>query len=139
MNLFAMYHYLISNVDWHIQNLHNVKLIKSLDHKKPAPMPVPYDLDYCGLVNTGYGVPREGIPIESVTERYWLGNCIQDSEYETVINIFLEKKEEILNIFESCELLERNHKNESVRFLEEFFDLIERDDHGKRAILQNCN
>jgi hypothetical protein len=52
MNLFSMYQYLISNVDWHMPNLHNVKLIKSIDHRKPLPMPVPYDLDYCGLVNT---------------------------------------------------------------------------------------
>jgi hypothetical protein len=139
MNLFAMYQYLISNVDWHIPNLHNVKLIKSLDHKKPLPMPIPYDLDYSGLVNTNYAVPHERVPIESITERYWLGNCLEDAEYETVVNSFLEKKDEILSIFEECEHLEKFNKNMAIRFINQFFNLIEKGDQAKNTILKECN
>ena len=139
MNLFSMYQYLIGNVDWHIPNLHNVKLIKSLDHKKPSPLPIPYDLDYCGLVNTNYSVPREGIPIESVTERYWIGNCLQDGEYEDVIQVFLDKKEDILKLFEDCEFLEKYNKTTSVRYIDQFFQLIEKGEQAKYIILKDCN
>lgn len=139
MNLFSMYQYLISNVDWHIQNLHNVKLIKSLDHKRPQPIPIPYDLDYCGLVNTNYSVPRENIPIQSVTDRYWLGNCMEDEEFEETVAVFLDKKEEILNIFDQCAFLEKYSKTSAIKFINQFYDLIEKGAQSKSSIMRDCN
>ena len=138
MNLFSMYQYLISNVDWHIPNLHNVKLIKSLDHHIPAPMPIPYDLDYCGLVNTNYAVPREGLPIETVRDRYWIGNCLPDEEYDEIVQIFLDKKEDIYKIFEDCDFLDKLNKSSSVKYIDEFYELIEKGEKAKNTILSNC-
>jgi hypothetical protein len=138
MNIFAMYQYLISNTDWYIPNLHNVKMIKSLDHKQPLPKPIPYDLDYCGLVHTNYSVPREGIPIKSVTERYWQGNCLDDSEYESVSNLFLEKKDEIYRIWQECEFLDKFNKNSGIKFIDQFYQLIEKGNQAKYAIMTNC-
>jgi len=138
MNTFAMYQYLISNVDWHIPNLHNVKLIKSLDHKRPLPQPIPYDLDYCGLVNTDYAVTPERIPIESLTERYWMGTCLQDSEYEEVAKLFLEHKDDILKIWEDCEFLEKFNRTTAIKFINQFYILLEKSNQGKNTILQNC-
>lgn len=138
MNNFAMYQYLIGNTDWHIPNLHNVKLIKSLDHKRPSPQPVPYDLDYCGLVNTNYSVTREGLPIEEVTERYWMGNCLVDSEYDDVTNLFLEKKDEIIKIWEECEFLQKFHRTSSINYINQFYQLIEKGKQSKNTIMPNC-
>jgi len=140
MNLFAMYQYLISNVDWHIPNLHNVKLIKSNDHRLPLPMPVPYDLDYAGLVSTNYAIPQERIPIESLTERYWMGTCITDEEFATASAIFLEQKEEIYRLFEECEFLDNINQKNAVRFMKQYFDLLEKGDEvAKRTILKDCD
>jgi len=138
MNTFSMYQYLIGNVDWHIPNLHNVKMIKSLDHKQPLPKPIPYDLDYCGLVNTNYAVPREGIPIEKVTERYWVGNCMEDSEYEVVSSLFLEKKDDILKIWEDCEFLDKYNRVTAIKYINEFYTLLEKGDKVKYVIMQDC-
>jgi len=137
-NIFAMYQYLISNTDWHIPNLHNVKLIKSMDPKEPAPKPVPYDLDYCGLVNTNYSVVRESLPLESVTERYWMGNCLLDSEYDEITNLFLEKKDDIIKIWEDCEFLQKFHKTSSINYINQFYQLIEKGKQSKNTIMPNC-
>lgn len=138
MNYFAMYQYLISNVDWHIPNLHNVKLIKSQDHKKPLPMPIPYDMDYCGLVSTNYAIPQDRIPIESLTERYWMGNCIDEDEYQEVANIYLEHREQIISLFENCESLDKYHKTSSIKFIEQFYDLLDKGPQARNTILKNC-
>ncbi len=140
MDLFSMYQYLISNVDWHMPSLHNVKLIKSNDHRKPLPMPVPYDLDYCGIVNTNYAIPQPRVPIESLTDRYWIGNCLTDEEFSALCVPFLENKDEIINIFEACESLDKIHKRSAVRFINQFYSIIEKDEQqAKRTILKDCN
>ena len=142
MNLFSMYQYLISNVDWHIPSMHNVKLIKSNDHKKPLPMPVPYDLDYCGIVNTNYAIPQPRVPIESLTQRYWIGNCLTDEEFSTLTAIFLENKDEIINIFEECESLDKIHRNTAVKFIKQYYNMIEKSEQqAMRTILKDkdCN
>jgi len=138
MNLFAMYQYLIGNVDWHLPNLHNVKLIKSNDHKKPLPLPVPYDLDYCGVVNANYAVPHERIPIENITERYWMGNCLEEFEYQEVQQTFMENKDEILQIFESCDFLDKYNKNTSLKYINAFFTLLEKEDYNSKTLFKKC-
>lgn len=142
MNLFSMYQYLISNVDWHIPSMHNVKLIKSNDHRKPLPMPVPYDLDYCGIVNTNYAIPQPRVPIESLTQRYWIGNCLTDEEFSETIAPFLENKDEIISIFENCESLDKVHSKTAIRFINLYYGMIEKNEEQARRTLlkdKDCN
>ena len=142
MNTFSMYQYLISNVDWHIPSMHNIKLIKSNDHRKPLPMPVPYDLDYCGIVNTNYAIPQPRVPIESLTQRYWIGNCLTDEEFSTLSATFIENKDEILRIFEECESLDKIHKNTATRFIKQYYTMMEKnEEQAKRTVLKDkdCN
>jgi len=140
MNLFSMYQYLISNVDWHIPSLHNVKLIKSKDQRKPLPMPIPYDLDYCGIVNTNYAIPQPRVPIESLTQRYWIGNCLTEEEFSEISATFLEKKDEIIRLFEECESLDKIHKNTAVKFINQYYNMIEKNEQqAMRTILKDCD
>jgi hypothetical protein len=44
-----------------------------------------------------------------------------------------------LKIFEACTLLDKFHKNSSMRFINQFYDLIEKGDQAKNTILHNCN
>lgn len=142
MNMFSMYQYLISNVDWHIPSMHNIKLIKSNDHRKPLPIPVPYDLDYCGIVNTNYAIPQPRVPIESLTQRYWIGNCLTDEEFSSLCATFIESKDEIIRMFEECESLDKIHRKTAIRFINQFYTIIEKDEkQAKRTVLKDkeCN
>jgi hypothetical protein len=138
MNLVGMYQFMIGNEDWYVPNLHNLKLITSTDHKKPQPIPVPYDLDYSGLVNAIYAVQHERIPVEKITDRYYMGTCLTDEEYEEVIKNFLEHKEEILKFFEENNYLQKSSKNYSLNYLNGFYDIIENKKNGKRMVMKDC-
>lgn len=138
MNLVGMYQFMIGNEDWYVPNLHNLKLTKSTNHKKPEPFPVPYDLDYSGLVNTTYAVQHERIPVENITDRYYMGTCLTDEEYEEVVKNFLEHKEEILKLFEENNYLQKSSKNYSLNYLNGFYDIIENKKNGKRMVMKDC-
>ncbi len=64
---FVVYQYLIGNTDRWISNLHNIKLVTKTGVR---PVPVPYDFDYSGAINTPYSVPHKSLSIKSVLKYY---------------------------------------------------------------------
>jgi len=100
-----VFQYMIGNTDWSIVVGHNVKLLKSLDPTEYFPIGLPYDFDYCGLVNASYAVPPEELDIVSVTDRVYRGFCRTDEEFQKVFDLFIENEEAILNLFQDSELL----------------------------------
>lgn len=139
MNQLGVFEFMIGNTDWHVPNLHNIKLLKVNDPGEPVPIPVPYDFDYAGVVNTNYAVPHESLPIESVTERYYMGNCMTEEEFEEVKQNFLDHKEEIIALFRDCPLLQNFNQKTSASYLEDFYAIIENDRLVKQWLFQNCN
>ncbi len=138
MNPLGVFQFMIGNTDWHVPNLHNIKLLKINDVDWPKPIPVPYDFDYAGIVNANYAIPHESLPISSITERYYMGNCMSDEEFEEVRKVFLENKENILNLFGNCELLQSFNSNSSVRYLEDFFEILSNDNLADKWIFDKC-
>ena len=55
-DVLCLFEYMISNTDWNVSLLHNIKLIRKKDTKEI--IVVPYDFDYSGLVNADYAVPN---------------------------------------------------------------------------------
>ncbi|MFZ9388628.1 MAG: hypothetical protein ACO25B_12180, partial [Chitinophagaceae bacterium] len=54
MTLVAIFQYMIGNTDWSVPNEHNVELVFSRENEILPPIVVPYDFDYCGLVDASY-------------------------------------------------------------------------------------
>jgi hypothetical protein len=67
-----------------------------------------------------------------------MGTCLDDAEYQEVVNTFMENKEKIISIFENCESLDKFNKNFSIKFIEQFYDLLAKGDQAKNTILKNC-
>ena len=88
-------------------------------------MSIPYDFDYSGFVNALYAVPGEELGIKSVTDRYYLGLCREEEQYDAVIDYILGKKDEFLTIVNSCDYLSGSAKTFAVAYLEEFIKLAE--------------
>ncbi len=57
INVLSVFQYMIGNTDWSVRALHNVVLLK--EDPTALPIVVPYDFDWCGLVNAPYAVPAE--------------------------------------------------------------------------------
>jgi len=120
----AVFQYMIGNTDWQVITFHNIKLVKSVDEQ--LGIPIPYDFDYSGFVNTSYAVPAELFPIENVRQRFFMGACRPDSTYRRIVKEFVDNKDEIYDLIEGFELLDNKRAKQATHFLDGFFRLCEK-------------
>ncbi len=139
MDVVALFHYMIANTDWRAKGGHNMKYIKSLTEMTTRITPVPYDFDYSGFVNTNYAMPQEWTSINSITEREYLGYCRNNKEaYLRAIECFAQKKDSVYETIESFTHLNEKDKKRLVRFIDEFYWLVERPNVLMSIIEREC-
>jgi hypothetical protein len=133
----TVFQFMIGNTDWQVYNSHNLAIIAKTG--SIYPITVPYDFDYSGLVSTPYAVPNDQVPIRHVTERYYQGFCRTEEDTKRTIQLFLDKKEELLAFPEQFPHFTPMTKKSVIRYLQSFFSIIEDPKRWKREILQKCN
>jgi hypothetical protein len=133
-----LFQYLIGNTDWSIPALHNIYLLKSKDPSEFKPYIIPYDFDYAGIVNANYAIPDEHLGIDNVRERLYWGVCITASELQNARNKFIDKKKDILALYENDKYLSNYNKNSTIRYVEDFYEIIENDNAFRRNIEESC-
>lgn len=138
MTRVALFQYMIGNPDWSVPNSHNMKYIRFKELSKTAPIPVPYDFDYSGLVNASYAIPFEVMGIGSVTERLYLGICHTVEEFREACRGFLDKKEGIYRTIREFEYLDEGIRKNLIRYIDGFFTVIESDKLLRGEILEKC-
>jgi hypothetical protein len=99
---------------------------------------VPYDFDYTGLVNAHYAVPGEGLPIESVRERYFLGPCRNEGDYEEIVDHFKDFYEPIIHYLEEFQYLEEDQREDMIEYIKDFYRQAGQDDFIRRRIESTC-
>jgi hypothetical protein len=117
----AVFNYMIGNTDWSVPYQHNIKILKSLETPSDKAIPVAYDFDYSGFVNTPYAVPCEKLPIKDVRERYYTGLCFSDEDMKPVIDEFIGMKHELLGTIESFEYLPDCDKKQMEAYISSYF------------------
>ncbi len=137
-NLLCIYAYLMGNTDWSIAGRHNIKLIKIMDDSKPALIPIPYDFDYTGFVNTSYAIPADGTGIQNVRQRVYIGPCRDILDYQIAAQNIQLKKDEIFSLIDSFEYLPKGVKLDLQGFLTEYFNLVKRNEFFKYYIDIDC-
>ncbi|MEN8120548.1 MAG: hypothetical protein ABFS35_09390 [Bacteroidota bacterium] len=121
----AFFQFMVGNADWSITGLHNIKLIKSKDYQQTKAWAIPYDYDYCGMVNASYAIPGESkLNVKSVTERVYLGICQPESEFKSVIEQFNKHKDEFYDEINNFKYLDPRNKKEMIEYLDEFYKTI---------------
>ena len=134
----AVFQFLIGNTDWSIQYLHNIKLISG--KQNASLIPVPYDFDLSGIVDTPYAFPAEELQIQSVRQRRYRGYCLKNmKDFESTFKIFNNAKEDIYNLYKSNPLLDGAYKKLTINYLDEFYDIINDKKKSKRAFQYPCN
>jgi len=136
--IMVFFQYMIANTDFSLTGRHNLKLIKLKDFTKPSIIPIPYDFDFSGLVNTYYALPSEDLGIKSVTERYYRGLCRSDDIYIQVIDLYLEKKTEIFSFILTCDFLDKKTKKYVISFIEDFYNEIGKPDFIEKKVKSTC-
>ncbi len=133
-----LFQYLIGNCDWSIPGMHNIYMLKSNDSSIVTPFVVPYDLDYAGIVNATYAVPPELLGTESVRERVYRGVCLPESDLYNSAELFINKKEQIYEVYENDTLMSKNNKRSTINYLDEFFKILENKKSFSRNIIESC-
>lgn len=137
MTLVSIFEYMIGNTDWSVPANHNIKLIYDKNKEYDRPWGVPYDFDYCGLVNAVYAVPPEIFNIENVRQRLYLGYPRNTDELMAVINIFNDKKSQVYDLINQFELLSAAKKKDMINYLEDFYKTINDPDKVQSVFIKN--
>ncbi len=134
---FTIFELMISNVDWNIGKpmMHNAKLITI---GTSLPIPIPYDFDFCGVVNTNYAAAPPNLPIQSVRQRLFRGYCRPKGEYEKTIQIFIDRKEDIYSLYQNCPYLDEKVIKSTLKFYDQFYDIITDPKQIKKQIYDAC-
>jgi hypothetical protein len=121
-----VFQYMIGNTDWSGVEMHNMELIRTFDG---VPYTVPYDFDFSGLVNARYASPAPSLDISRVRDRLFRGFCPEvvhrsQADYDAVYALFLEKKDEIYEMWRSLEGLEPDRLEDTLEYFDEFYETI---------------
>ncbi|MEP7344554.1 MAG: hypothetical protein ABI877_04790 [Gemmatimonadaceae bacterium] len=132
----SVFQFMVGNVDWSMYALHNVRMVTTPNGRL---LPVPYDFDFTGLVNTTYARPDPQIPIKSVRERLYRGPCTTAAALEPILANFRSKKAHILAVYDSLPPLDQRYARDSKEYLEDFFRTLDRPRDIKAELIENCN
>lgn len=99
-------------------------------------IPVPYDFDMAGIVNAPYATIAPGIPIKSVTQRYYRGTRKSQELFDSTVAHYLSREEAIMQLWQETDLLPKRFKRASLKFIEDFFTVLKSDDLRHEEIVK---
>jgi hypothetical protein len=138
MTMVSIFEFMVGNTDWSVPNNHNIKLIFEKKVENGKPYVVPYDFDYCGLVDASYAVPNEIMGTEKVTERVYRGFPRNMEEIQETLNLFRKKKDGIFSLVNSFTLIAERNRKIMTNYLEGFFKLIENKGQVRSVFIDNA-
>lgn len=139
MDRAAIFNYMIGNTDWSVPIQHNFYVIaQPLSDNPTQAIAIPYDFDHSGLVNTDYAAPFEGLGIESVTERKYLGICRTEEVYTEALKEFAARKDEFYRIINEFPYLNTRVKKEMLNFLGSFYSGFDKRNTLVNKLLHEC-
>lgn len=133
----SFFEYMIANTDYSTKLQHNQKILFT----EKRIIPVPYDFDMCGLVNAPYAavtnIQNLSRSITQVTDRIYKGYEREEEQLYEVRDVFLEKKDEMLEEVVALKELFRdpNQYRRAHAFIIDFFEILEDDKKFNKNIL----
>ena len=139
MTMVAVFQYMIGNTDWSVSGNHNIKLILPRKDSLNTPFAVPYDFDFGGLVNADYASAPPNLPIATVRDRLYRGWPRTSAELQAVFTIYNQKKAEIYQLINNCDLLQFKHKKDMIDYLDDFYKTINNKREVQRVFVENLS
>ncbi|MDQ8153963.1 MAG: hypothetical protein P3B98_04795 [Gemmatimonadota bacterium] len=130
-----LFQYLVGNTDWSVAGLHNITLLKdslAIIH------PVPFDFDWSGAVDARYAFPDKSLPIRTVRDRLWRGDCRPAELLTPTMTRFLERRPAMDSAFTTIEALSPAAKQRMTRYFADFWKLIENPTKAAAEFKQTC-
>ncbi len=131
----ALFQFMALNTDWDVAGLHNIKLIGPIDG---LVYPMPYDMDWSGIIANRYAKPDPGLGIRSVRDRLYRGFCRPASAYHSAITEFDARRSEIYELFRAQQGLDPRRVERALDDLDEFYEILADPDKFNHYILERC-
>lgn len=143
LSIFALFQFMIGNTDWSARKgpgtescCHNGKVIAPPDSSRGWVV-LPYDFDQAGLINTRYSAPSDLLPIKSVRHRLYRGFCRTNSQLESTIAIFNDKRAGIEDIL-TDESGKASDNEKVLRYIQRFYEIINNPKKRQKTIVDKC-
>ena len=132
-----MFLYFIGNLDFSFSGLHNTELITTIDGRV---LPVVYDFDYSGAVNTTYAVPPPHYNVPNVRTRKFLGYCELAPEFPSAVAALVEQKDAIYALYrdEVGKLLKPHIVRSTLEYFDDFYEQVRTPQDAQRNIFRKC-
>jgi hypothetical protein len=144
----AMLEYMIGNMDWEFLAsapgetcCHNIRLVAAQNATPAtarAAIPIPYDYDSSGFVDSPYATPPEGYPLESVKERYFRGFCAMSAQVPVVAQEFLAHRAEMKALIDGQPRLTPAFRGKANAYLDQFFAVLTDPSRLQREVVRHC-
>jgi hypothetical protein len=99
---------------------------------------IPYDFDQSGLVDAPYAEPNQLFRIRSVRQRLYRGRCANNEHVKASLRRFRDSRDAIYALIDEQEGLKPQVSKRIVRFLDKFYDLIDKPRNVERQIINRC-
>jgi hypothetical protein len=122
---------MIGNKDINMQIEHNVRFLEGKKHDKK--IPIPYDFDFSAFVRAPYVFADQSITYD----RSPLVMGKNPVEFDRVLSLFKSKKQRFFQIIDDFKLLSKRHKKRCVKFMDDFYKLIEKPNFKQKYFRQS--
>lgn len=140
--LLDVFQYFIGNTDWSATDgpdgescCHNV-----VPYARPdgVLLPVPYDFDAAGIVESPYAYPSALLPIRSVRERLYRGRCRDLSELEPVFASFTAQRDALTALFTEQAGIPERRAARARQYVDQFYAVLANEGQAEREFRRNC-
>lgn len=137
MAVFGMFQYMIGNTDISITHLHNAEL---LTLPTGLLIPVAYDFDFSGAINTTYATPEPRLQLDNVRTRRYRGYCVPPKQVQEAADQFNLKKQAILALYDDRlgKLISQRHRDSLLDYFREFYGIINDRGSLRDQITESC-
>ncbi|MDX1907627.1 MAG: hypothetical protein SF053_11380 [Bacteroidia bacterium] len=136
VTLMSVFAYMVGNTDWSIPTQHNVRLLSF--QPGTAPVTVPYDFDWSGIVDAPYARPNERLGITTVRDRVYRGFCQPAEVTSWAFERFIRRKAAIYALYQNFPSLSEESLRRTLTYLDEFYAIIEDPKKRERVLLSTC-
>jgi hypothetical protein len=142
--LVAAFQYFIGNTDWSAlaassgdsECCHNVVPLARDDGML---VPIVYDFDSSGIVDTSYALPDERLGISTVRQRLYRGTCLDPAALQASLEPFLAQRQEIRALYESYPKLTKRSRDSALAYIDQFYQVLADPKRVDRAFRSGCS
>jgi len=99
---------------------------------------IPYDFDQSGFINAPYAKAHPRFRLRTVRQRLYRGRCVNNAYVNDSLQVFRDQHDAIYSLIENQEGLSNGSRKNLIRFVDQFYELIENPEDVQTKIIEHC-